>query len=245
MYSTLTQVLTKHRAGFAPVVPFTAATDRIAPLDLTKNNTELAEDTYSNTALFSAYIDGKRAQAGAKYLIGGYGELREMYKRSRLFGFDNEMDKTNTAAAAEPRRLHLGIDVWGEAGTPITAPHGGMIHSLAYNDNFGDYGATIILQHQIDMVVFYTLYGHLSRRDLEAARQGQFITRGQRFAHIGPPAENGQWPPHLHFQVIEDIGYMQGDYPGVCKYSEKEKYLTNCPDADLLLNMNRFLPAVH
>jgi peptidoglycan LD-endopeptidase LytH len=241
MYPTLTNILTKHRAGFAPVVPFTEATEKIAALDLSKSNTELDEETYSNTALFSAYIDGKRAEHHAKYLIGGYNELREMYKRSRLFSFENDPGQP-VAAAAEPRRLHLGIDVWGEAGTPVAAPHGGMIHSLADNNNFGDYGATIILQHQIDMVVFYTLYGHLSLKDLEAARQGQFITRGQKFAHIGPPAENGQWPPHLHFQVIEDIGNLEGDYPGVCKYSEKEKYLANCPDADLLLNMNRFLP---
>jgi peptidoglycan LD-endopeptidase LytH len=164
-----------------------------------------------------------------------------MYKRSRLFGFETNLSKEEMTKA-EPRRLHLGIDVWGEAGTPIAAPLGGMIHSLAYNENFGDYGATIILQHQIDMVAFHTLYGHLSLKDLANAREGQFITRGQPFAHIGPPAENGQWPPHLHFQVIEDMGNMEGDYPGVCKYSEKEKYLANCPDADLILNMNQFLP---
>jgi hypothetical protein len=28
-----------------------------------------------------------------------------------------------------------------------------------------------------------------------------------------------------------------GDYPGVCKYSEREKYLTNCPNPDLVLGM--------
>jgi len=33
----------------------------------------------------------------------------------------------------------------------------------------------------------------------------------------------------------------QGDYPGVCKYSEQAKYLQNCPDPDLILQMNRWL----
>jgi peptidoglycan LD-endopeptidase LytH len=241
MYPTLSKILTAERADFSPVVPFNPATDRIVSLDLSKNNTELTEETYSNTALFSTYIDAKRSANAARYLVGGYNELRDMYKRSRLFSFETNLDKAEMAKA-EPRRLHLGIDIWGEAGTPVSAPLGGMIHSLAYNENFGDYGATIILQHQIDMVVFYTLYGHLSLKDLTAAREGQFITRGQRFAHIGTPAENGQWPPHLHFQIIQDMGNMQGDYPGVCKYSEKEKYLANCPDADLVLNMNQYLP---
>jgi peptidoglycan LD-endopeptidase LytH len=242
MFPTLSTILARQQADFSPVVSFNAASDRLMALDLSKNNIELTEETYSDTALFSAYIEAKRTAGGAKYLIGGYNELREMYKRSRLFSFEADLDKVEMTTT-EPRRLHLGTDVWGQAGTPIAAPLGGMVHSFAYNDNFGDYGATIILQHQVEMLVFYTLYGHLSLKDLARVREGQFITRGQHFAHIGPPAENGQWPPHLHFQIIQDIDNMEGDYPGVCKFSEKEKYLANCPDADLVLNMNQYLSA--
>jgi hypothetical protein len=33
---------------------------------------------------------------------------------------------------------------------------------------------------------------------------------------------------------------MKGDYPGVCALSEKEAYLTNCPDADFILNMMQY-----
>jgi hypothetical protein len=58
--------------------------------------------------------------------------------------------------------------------------------------------------------------------------------------HFGQPKENGNWPPHLHFQVIKDIRIKDGDYPGVCATSEKKKYLTNCPDADLILNMMKY-----
>jgi hypothetical protein len=72
-------------------------------------------------------------------------------------------------------------------------------------------------------------------------RKGRFITRGECFAHFGQEHENGNWPPHLHFQVIEDIGSYEGDYPGVCKESEKEKYLHNCPDGDLILGLNKFV----
>jgi peptidoglycan LD-endopeptidase LytH len=240
MHLNITDLLAAQRDDFAPVVPFDAAKERIAALDLSKNNQALDELTYSDTAAFSAYINQKLQAANARYLLGGYGELREMYKRSRLFGFNTEAPEP-MATTAEPRRLHLGIDIWGAAGTPIAAPLGGMVHSLAYNNNFGDYGATIILQHQIDTFAFHTLYGHLSLRDIAATREGQFITRGQPFAHFGEPAENGQWPPHLHFQIIIDMGLWEGDYPGVCKFSEREHYLNNCPDADQILNMNRFL----
>jgi hypothetical protein len=57
--------------------------------------------------------------------------------------------------------------------------------------------------------------------------------------------ENGQWPPHLHFQIVVDMEIpiaigRKGDYPGVCKLSEKEKYLNNCPNPDLILQMMEY-----
>ena len=55
--------------------------------------------------------------------------------------------------------------------------------------------------------------------------------------------ENGHWPPHLHFQIILDMQLKEGDYPGVCKYSEREKYLANCPDPDLILQLNQYIKA--
>ena len=236
MHLNLTDLLSAQREDFAPVVPFDAATERVASLDLSNNNQELDELTYSDTAAFSAYINQKLAAANARYLLGGYGELREMYKRSRLFGFATGEPETITTPA-EPRRLHLGIDIWGEVGTPVAAPLGGMVHSLANNDNFGDYGATIILQHQLDTVVFHTLYGHVSLKDIELLEEGNYISRGQQFARFGEPHENGDWPPHLHFQIIKYMELKEGDYPGVCTKSEREKYLANCPDPNLILGM--------
>jgi peptidoglycan LD-endopeptidase LytH len=237
--NNLIQVLSTHQSTFHKVVDFTA-NDRITALDLTKHNTELTEFIFNDTEAFTAYINGQLAKTNSLYLAGGYRELREMYKRSALFSFEKTHLKTADIPFdknTEPRRLHLGIDIWGAAGTKVHAPLGGMVHSFANNDSYGDYGATIILQHQIDMVEFYTLYGHLSIKDIAELRRGQFITRGQTFAHFGAPFENGNWPPHLHFQIIEDIRMKEGDYPGVCKMSEAEKYLKNCPDPDLILNM--------
>jgi murein DD-endopeptidase MepM/ murein hydrolase activator NlpD len=239
---TLIQALQKHNSDFSPVVMFDAATEKISSLDLSSSNTSLTEEVYSDTKKFAAYIDQKRTESGSRFLIGGYNELREMYKRSLLFDFEKKYELEH-GAAGEPRRLHLGMDIWGAAGTPVLAPLGGMVHSFANNKNFGDYGATIILQHQLDTVNFYTLYGHLALADIRDLHKGRFFTRGQRFAHFGEPYENGNWPPHLHFQVIIDLRTYEGDYPGVCKVSEKDKYLANCPDADLILRMNRFLHA--
>ena len=80
-----------------------------------------------------------------------------------------------------------------------------MIHSFAFNNNFGDYGATIILLHQLEGFPFYTLYGHLSLDDIAHVKEGKYISRGEVIGHFGKPEENGHWPPHLHFQIINDI----------------------------------------
>ena len=120
----------------------------------------------------------------------------------------------------------------------------GTVHSFAFNDNYGDYGATIILKHELDGVVFHALYGHLALKDLDGLYEGKPVCGGDLIAHFGIPKENGQWPPHLHYQLIINMQNKVGDYPGVCKPSEREMYLANCPDADLILQMLQFATAI-
>jgi murein DD-endopeptidase MepM/ murein hydrolase activator NlpD len=238
MISRLEHVLAKEQQQFHSVVDFNTATDKLLHLDFTAANKELTAELIDNTTAFSQYIDKKLAAANAKYGIGGYNEDRVLYKRSKHFDGAASSKVSPFGGDLEgARTIHLGIDIWAAAGTRVYVPSGGTVHSFAFNNNFGDYGATIILQHQLDTVVFYTLYGHLSLKDLTPLQKGKYISRGELLAHFGPPSENGNWPPHLHFQIIEDIRLYEGDYPGVCSVSEREKYLSNCPDADLVLNM--------
>ncbi|MCU0381649.1 MAG: peptidoglycan DD-metalloendopeptidase family protein [Chitinophagaceae bacterium] len=229
----LIPVLQKNNRIYHPVVPFLPGEDRVVRMDLSASNHTLRDEIFSDTGRFSTWVNDFRRQHGARYAIGGYGELRTMYSRSAVFSGDQ--------ASGEPRRFHLGVDIWGDAGTPVFCPIGGMIHSFAMNDRDGDYGATIILLHQLDGLAFYTLYGHLSAADL-AITEGTYVNRGQVIGHFGEPKENGNWPPHLHIQVIRDMELREGDYPGVCRYSERGQYLYNCPDPDLLISMNKYLP---
>lgn len=138
------------------------------------------------------------------------------------------------------RTIHLGIDIWGAPYTKVMAPLNGIVHSFAFNNAYGDYGATIILTHNLEGETFHTLYGHLSLNSIKNLYEGGNIYKGDVFAEFGIPFENGQWPPHLHFQIIKDMQGMKGDYPGVCAVSEREEYLNNCPDADLILGMMKY-----
>ncbi len=219
------------KLSYSPVVEFDPAVDRLLAMDFTESNHELTFELLENTALFSENIANKIANAGARYGIGGYAEHRTVYSRSRVF---------DDPSGGEPRRLHLGTDIWGPVGTPVSTPLDGHVHSVGFNHAFGDYGATIILEHTIEEQTFFTLYGHLSKGDL-GIQPGQFIPAGKVFAHFGAPAENGFWPPHLHFQVILDMQGWHGDFPGVCRFSEKEAYLSNCPDPDAILRLNQYL----
>ena len=229
MEKDFAEILKSYTNGYAPVVPYEKG-DGLLLMDFTAANEALTDDILSNTALFSVYVEEQLTKTGAKYGIGGYNEHRTIYSRSPVFDTEN----------AEPRRLHLGTDIWGAAGTPVYAPLPGTVHSVGFNSAFGDYGATFILQHVIAGTIFHTLYGHLSLHSIEDKKEGQSIEKGDWIAAFGEPAENGQWPPHLHFQIIIDMQGWKGDYPGVCKYSEREKYLSNCPNPDLILNLMQF-----
>ncbi len=227
----LASSLKKYQNTFHHVVPFNQKKDKLLHINFTATNTELTSNISEDGDKFASYIKQKIKSADALYAIGGYAEYRAFYSRSTVF---------DTAFEAEPRRLHLGIDIWGAAGTPVYAFMGGMVHSFAYNDKFGDYGATLILLHQLDGLAFYSLYGHISLSDINNIHAGQYVIRGAEIAHFGEPSENGNWPTHLHFQIINDMELKKGDYPGVCSYGEKDRYLKNCLDPDLVLNMMQY-----
>jgi murein DD-endopeptidase MepM/ murein hydrolase activator NlpD len=231
MQQTLVQILKKYSAGLHPVVQFDFQKDRLLRLDFTKNNQEISEDILGDIEKFTYYINQKLKSANAKFGIGGYNEYRELYSGSKVFDADH---------GREPRRLHLGIDIWGKPYTAVMSPLDGIVHSFAFNNNFGDYGATLILTHNLDGFTFHTLYGHLSLNSIKNLREGGNVKKGDIIGEFGIQMENGQWPPHLHFQIIIDIADSKGDYPGVCRYSEREKYLGNCPDPDLILQMMKY-----
>jgi peptidoglycan LD-endopeptidase LytH len=226
MQTLLTEILKKHRGNFHPVIPFNIEEDKIINLDFTANNVSLQAINLADTNQFTWHINNLLTNAA--YGIGGYNEDRVLYKRSRLF--DGQQD----------RSIHLGIDIWGNVNTPVYAPLDGKIHSFAFNNQFGDYGATIIAEHQLEGHTFHTLYGHLSLANITNLSKGDRITKGDLIAHFGNADENGNWPPHLHFQLIEYMQNKNGDYPGVCAISEKESYLNNCPDPDIILNMLQY-----
>ncbi|MEZ6029440.1 MAG: peptidoglycan DD-metalloendopeptidase family protein [Hyphomonadaceae bacterium] len=170
-------------------------------------------------------LDAAEVKPGEALRAGGYGEDRSVYTQA-LFAPEGE----------EPRTIHLGVDVFGPPGTEVITPLNARVHSFRINDQPGDYGPTIILEHTpAPGLKFHTLYGHLSRGSLQGLKPGAAFMAGEKIAEFGTKRENGGWPPHLHFQVLLEIGAAKGDYPGVCRRSEMERWLAICPDPAPLL----------
>ena len=74
------------------------------------------------------------------------------------------------------------------------------------------------------------MYGHLSKKCLKKLKLGQIVKKGEWIGEIGNYKINGNWPPHLHFQIMFDLENYENDYPGVCFEDEQEKFQKNCPN---------------
>ncbi|MEA3504616.1 MAG: peptidoglycan DD-metalloendopeptidase family protein [Bacteroidota bacterium] len=222
--SKLEQFLKKYSETFANILPFDLNQNSVYKLNLSVNNSELTGVKDINTDFLLNYINEKLEKNNKQIAVGGYGEERIIYKKSEYFGTDEDA-----------RSIHLGIDVWCKENTTVSAPMDSFIHSFNNNDNFGDYGPTIILEHHIESQIFYTLYGHLTKKSLTNIKVHDKVNKGEIFAKVGNSNENGNWPPHLHFQIISDMKGNSGDFPGVSSKQEKEKWLKICPNPSLII----------
>jgi murein DD-endopeptidase MepM/ murein hydrolase activator NlpD len=196
-------------------------------LDLSITNKEFQEQNIQNSTNFENYIEDYLQKNNSKVAFGGYIEERNLYKRSTIFN-SNEV---------EERNIHIGLDFWIKSGSKVLAALDGIIHSFQYNEGLGNYGYTIILKHKIESQQFYTLYGHLSRESIAKIQIGDFYKKGVQIATLGNASENGDYAPHLHFQIIKNIENYFGDYPGVCSKSKLDFYIENCPNPNLLLKI--------
>lgn len=200
---------------------------KYSPIDLSISNTDLSKIELSDSNAFEDFIENHLQKNNAKVAFGGYNEVRNLYKSSQLFNDDQK----------EERNIHIGIDLWIKAKTSILAALDGTVHSFNFNVGKGNYGPTIILNHQIENQIFYTLYGHLSVESIENLEVGISFHKGEKIATMGDSSVNGGYSPHLHFQIIKEIKDYSGDYPGVCSKNDLVYYLDNCPDPNLLLKI--------
>ena len=219
----------KERAGtFAPVVQPDVRHTPPLVLDLSVANPHMGlpvSDVHAASRAFMARI----RRSGAAVGVGRYNEARLVYTAQQFQHPNNEYE--------EYRAIHLGMDLFQEAGAPIFAPLDGTVGRLEKSKAPQDFGGWILLRHDAGGTDFYTLYGHLSHASIDALQVGAAVHRGQQIATLGAPEENGGWVPHLHFQVFGDVFDEEGVPPGVAPASQRAVWTGICPDPNIILGI--------
>jgi murein DD-endopeptidase MepM/ murein hydrolase activator NlpD len=88
-------------------------------------------------------------------------------------------------------RMHKGIDIAADVGTPVVAAAPGVVTYASWND--GGYGNLVEITHLDGSV---TVYAH---NDRILVREGQEVEQGEQISEMG--STGFSTGPHLHFEV--------------------------------------------
>ncbi|HSR95559.1 MAG TPA: phosphotransferase, partial [Kofleriaceae bacterium] len=224
------------RAGtFAPVLGIDLRSEPALVLDLSTGSALVGGDARDNDEpAFTERVFGAMRRAGVRVAVGRYDEPRLLYVTPAFAAGDGTL--------SEHRTIHLGLDLFAAAGTPVHAPLDGEVVFADEQKIRLDYGGVIVLRHRTDDGAgggseFFTLYGHLSRASFARLEIGQRVARGEPIARLGTPEENGGWTPHIHLQIICDFLGWGSDFPGVSTPGRRAEWLSLCPDPNLLVGI--------
>lgn len=93
-------------------------------------------------------------------------------------------------------RLHAGLDIAADIGTPVYAAAGGTVFSAGWG---GGHGNRILIDHGMQRGVnLVTSYSHLSRFAVTGGR----VSAGQLIGYVGNTGTSTG--PHLHFETHAD-----------------------------------------
>jgi 4-aminobutyrate aminotransferase-like enzyme/Ser/Thr protein kinase RdoA (MazF antagonist) len=169
-------------------------------------------------------------RAGVPVGVGKYDEPRLWYASDDYAEGSSDFP--------ERRTVHIAVDLFMQPGTALFAPLDATVHSFRDNAERLDYGPTIILEHAPeDGPTFWTLYGHLTRDSLAGLSVGFPVAKGAEFARMGDYPTNGDWAPHVHFQIVTDLLGSEATFPGVCLPSQRAVWNSFSPDPGLMLDL--------
>lgn len=212
-----------------PVMTMPESEDDITILDLSLGSPLLNGRDTDDTEEFTRRLFRHMEDEGATIGIGRYLEPRAFYL--------TEIFEGRAGDPRERRTIHTGLDIFAQAGAEVRAPLPGRVFSVADNGQGLDYGPTVLLEHDGPAGPFWTLYGHLEAESVEKLEVGADVAAGDVIARIGPYPENGDWPPHLHVQILTDLLGFEGQFPGVALPREQSVWASFSPDPNLITRL--------
>lgn len=223
----VTAWLDEMRGSFAPVLGRDLSTAPMGSLSVEGSTTP--QDPFAITPAEAAGL-GDELGANDPVWLGYYREPRLVYTEDAFRKGDRRIDNRRT--------VHIGVDVFAAAGTPVHAPLESTVAFIGVRASYLDYGGVVILRHETSNgIAFFTLYGHLAPSSLTGLRSGQRLGKSERFASLGDVSENGGWKPHLHFQLALTTTGFGDDWPGVADPDELFLLERLFPNPAALLNL--------
>ena len=190
------------------------------------------QEEFNNLDLFQFKIDQLQKEVPNKIISGGYLEPRNLYTSTEYDTVGNYGNQSRT--------IHLGVDFWLPENTPVHTLFDGEVVIVENDNGDKEYGGLIVLKHQQKGFSFYTLYGHNTPESVLKYKVGDVIKKGEQVAILANYPENGNWAPHLHFQVMLSLLDYKTDFPGVAYFKQIEVWKSMCPDPNLLFKVDGF-----
>ncbi|HJB25397.1 MAG TPA: M23 family metallopeptidase [Firmicutes bacterium] len=164
--------------------------------------------------LVGSYAVELEDENGNKEIKQSYG-LKAFSPIAQGYSYSHYEDFGNSRSYGFKRK-HLGNDLLGSIGTPITAVESGIVECIGWNQ----YGGWRIGIRSFDKKRYY-YYAHLRKDHPYAAglQEGQVVTAGDVIGYLGMTGYstqenvNGMNVPHLHFglQLIFDESQKEGN----------------------------------
>jgi len=190
------------------------------------------EEEFNDLQFLENKLEELQRKVPTKIIAGGYLEKRALYT--------SDIYIRETEKGLEKRKIHLGVDFWLPKNTPVHALLEGEVVCVTDDSYHKGYGGLLILKHDVEDFHFYTLYGHNTVESVLKHAVGDCIKKGEQIAVLANYPENGEWVPHLHFEIMMTLLDYTADFPGVAFESEIEIWRSICPDPNLLFKLKGF-----
>jgi murein DD-endopeptidase MepM/ murein hydrolase activator NlpD len=122
------------------------------------------------------------------------GSLAFYWHRFPLLGDFSYGGDGSRFGAGRPGHVHQGQDLSAAPGTPVVAPRGGVVRTVAYQA--GGAGHYVVLEASGENRTY--VFMHLLDGSVRV-REGERVATGQRLADVGSTGSSSG--PHLHFEI--------------------------------------------
>jgi 4-aminobutyrate aminotransferase-like enzyme len=212
---------------FGPVVDAPLDCDHVAILDASLEPEKLGHPSRDGGENLTLWWRAMQARVAPRIGIGRYAEDRGIY------------DHPEEVRDDKARKIHHAIDIFLAPGTNVLCPFPGTVEDFGNDAERHGFDGIVILRHETDDgVPFWTFYGHLAPSGLAILQRGQRVAPGAVIGRLAAETENGDWPPHLHFQLMTHLmGWKAIEVNGLSRSDQWELWREICPNPNIVLGI--------